>query len=201
MKKFLISLLTVFTVLITLIVISLLFLFLKYKGWEREFESNIKEEYLLNSENIKDINIEEKINRFALSFSDTEFLELTTKEIGSILYSVLESYLNTEQIALENIYIIPKSSIWDIYLKINYSDILFWVSFDIRKDSIQTPQIYTSSVKIGPFEINRYIEIVDMINRGISESLVTLNENGFIGRYLENIELLDDRVVLKGSRY
>jgi hypothetical protein len=31
--------------------------------------------------------------------------------------------------------------------------------------------------------------------------MVTLNENGFVGRYLENIELLDDSVILKGSRY
>ena len=40
-----------------------------------------------------------------------------------------------------------------------------------------------------------------MINKGIGEAIVTLNENGFVGRYIENIELLEDAMVLKGSRY
>ena len=53
----------------------------------------------------------------------------------------------------------------------------------------------------GPYEIGNIFNITDMINTGIADALLTVNENGFSGRYLENIELLEDKVVVKGSKY
>ena len=190
MKKFLLYIFFVFTILLTILVVSCVYIFLKYRSWEKEFESNINTEYL----------IDERIVKFTLSLLDTESLSLEVKEIGSILFTTVDSYLG-EEISLKKIYVEPSDKVWNIYFKVGYQDLELWFSFDINKDDIQSAQLYTKYVYIGPFEIGRYTDLVSLINKGIGESIVTLNENGFVGRYIENIELLEGGIVLKGSRY
>jgi hypothetical protein len=46
-----------------------------------------------------------------------------------------------------------------------------------------------------------YPEILTKVNKGIAEALVTANENGFVGRVFENIELQENQLVVKGSLY
>lgn len=41
--------------------------------------------------------------------------------------------------------------------------------------------------------------ILEKINKGISDALVLVSENGFLGKDIINIDLLFDSVVLKGS--
>jgi hypothetical protein len=38
------------------------------------------------------------------------------------------------------------------------------------------------------------------LNRGVSDGIIMLNENNFLGRRIDNIELLEDRIVFKGTR-
>ena len=66
---------------------------------------------------------------------------------------------------------------------------------------MQTAQLYITDIYVGPFSMRGYSKWVEKVNRGIADSIVTLNENGFVGRYLENIELLESNIVVKGSRY
>ena len=200
MKKSLLYIFFVFTILITILVLSCVYIFLKYRNWEKEFESNINVEYLIDAQSIGEVDLDERIVKFTLSLLDTESLSLGVKEIGSILFSTVDSYLG-EEISLKKIYIEPLDKVWKIYFKVVYENIEVWFSFDLNKDNIQSAQLYTKNVYIGPFEIDRYTNLVNMINKGIGESIVTLNENGFVGRYIENIELLDEGIVLKGSRY
>ncbi len=200
MKKFLLYTFFVFTILLVVLVVSCVYIFFKYRDWEEDFESNINVDYLIDSKSIEEVELDERIVKFTLSLLDTESLSLEVKEIGSILFTTVDSYLG-EEIPLKKIYIEPQDKVWNIYLKVGYKDVEVWFGFDINKDDIQSAQLYTKNVYIGPFEIGRYTNLVSMINKGIGESIVTLNENGFVGRYIENIELLDEGIVLKGSRY
>lgn len=200
MKKFFVSLLIFFLSIILIFVLIVGYIFLRYRGWEKNFESNIKSEYLIDKDSIKDIDLSKEISDFAISLSDNEFLKLGVKEIGSVLFTVVDSYLGDE-IELQNMYIEPSQSRWVIYAKIRYQKVALWISMDLNKDDIQSAQVYVKDINVGPFRIGEYTGWVDMINKGIGDSIVTLNENGLVGRYIENIELLDDSVVLKGSRY
>ena len=200
MKKFLLYIFFVFTIFLTILVVSCVYIFLKYRSWEKEFESNINTEYLIDAKSIEEVDLDERIVKFTLSLLDTESLSLEVKEIGSILFTTVDSYLG-EEISLKKIYVEPSDKVWNIYFKVGYQDLELWFSFDINKDDIQSAQLYTKYVYIGPFEIGKYTDLVSLINKGIGESIVTLNENGFVGRYIENIELLEGGIVLKGSRY
>lgn len=200
MKRFFTSVLLFFTFVILILVVICLVVFFRYKSWAKEFESDMDSTQLITSESIEEIDLEERITEFALSQEDTESLRLSKSEIGSVLFTTIEAYLK-EDIYLDSMYISSEKNRWEIYLKVGYEDILIWSSFDINKDDIQSAQIYTSAIYIGPYEISKYIDVVEMVNKGIAEAIITLNENGFVGRYIENIELLDNAIVLKGSRY
>lgn len=200
MKNFFLSLLTLLALLIFILGLTVVILFLKYRSWEEEFESNMDTQFEIAMEDVKETSFNEKLAQFVLSTSDTEFLQLEVQEAGVLLLTTLEQYMQ-EGSTVERIYILPSKSRWEIYADIEYGSVSIWVSLDINKDDIQSAQIYTKNVYVGPFNVSRYFNIVNLINKGIGESIVTLNENGFVGRYIENIELLEDSIVLKGSRY
>jgi hypothetical protein len=200
MKRTIQSILIVISLAVIGILILLGFMFLKYRSWEKEFEKDMNTDYIIDQEIAKKTDLGEKISTFALSTKDVEFLELNVLEIGSEIFNTVDSYLG-EEIDLEKIYIVPSNSRWIIYFKVKYERYMVWFSVDVNKDSIQSPQIYVTQINIGPFRINEYVNWIDAINTGIADSIVTLNENGLVGRYIENIELLDNSIVLKGSRY
>ncbi len=200
MKKFFNLILIFFSFIILGVLIFLGYIYFKYQDWEKNFEKEIKIENVITKESTKEIDLGEKISTFALSKEDVEFLELNVSEIGSELFNTLDSNLG-EEFNLEKIYIVPSNSKWIAYFQIKYERYFVWLSFDVNKDSIQSPQVYVTEIKVGPFKVSEYINMVDAVNRGIGDSIVTLNENGLVGRYIENIELLNSSVVLKGSRY
>lgn len=189
--------------LLSLIIFFLLFigyLSLRYMNWEKEFEKGINTAYVINQTGAESIDLGGKIAKFALSTEDVSSLELNVTEIGSVIYNTLDSYFG-ENINVERIYIQPSESRWVIYTDLMYKNFSVWISVDINKDNIQSAQLYTTEIKVGPFDVSDISDIDVKINKGIGEAVITLNENGLVGRYIENIELLDDSVILKGSRY
>ncbi len=200
MKKFFHSILILISILTIGVLISLGYMYFKYKNWEKSFEQDLNIDNLIDQDIAKSTDLGAKISTFALSAEDVEFLQLDISEIGSEIYNTLDSYLG-EKLKLEKIYIEPSNSKWVIYSQVRYEKFLIWFSFDVNKDSIQSAQIYVTQINIGPFRISKYVNWVDAVNTGIADSIITLNENGLVGRYIENIELLNNSVVLKGSRY
>ena len=200
MKKFFHSILILTSILTIGVLISLGYMYFKYRNWEKSFEQDINIDNLIDQDIAKSTDLGAKISTFALSAEDVEFLQLDISEIGSEIYNTLDSYLG-EKLKLEKIYILPSNSKWVIYSQVRYEKFLIWFSFDVNKDSIQSAQIYVTQINIGPFRISKYVNWVDAVNTGIADSIITLNENGLVGRYIENIELLNNSVVLKGSRY
>ena len=200
MKKFFHSILILISILTMGVLISLGYMYFKYRNWEKSIEQDINIDNLIDQDIAKSTDLGAKISTFALSAEDVEFLQLDISEIGSEIYKTLDSYLG-EKLNLEKIYIEPSNSKWVIYSQVRYEKFLIWFSFDVNKDSIQSAQIYVTQINIGPFRISKYVNWVDAVNTGIADSIITLNENGLVGRYIENIELLNNSVVLKGSRY
>lgn len=200
MKKFFHSILILTSILTIGVLISLGYMYFKYRNWEKSFEQDLNIDNLIDQDIAKSTDLVAKISTFALSAEDVEFLQLDISEIGSEIYNTLDSYLG-EKLKLEKIYIEPSNSKWVIYSQVRYEKFLIWFSFDVNKDSIQSAQIYVTQINIGPFRISKYVNWVDAVNTGIADSIITLNENGLVGRYIENIELLNNSVVLKGSRY
>ncbi len=200
MKKFFLSALTFLIFVILIFALIFGYLFWGYKKWEKTFEGNIKTEFLIDSESIKSIDIDKRVVDFSLSPEDVQSLELDVKEAGSILFTTLDSYVGDE-VNIERMYIQPSDSKWILYLKARYEKISLWISIDLNKDNIQSAQLYITEIYVGPFKISEFFDWVDPVNRGIGESIVTLNENGLVGRYIENIELKKDSIILKGSRY
>ena len=187
--------------ILTILLLGAIFLFVnRYKTWEKDFEQNLVSENLVISKDPLEQEIEEKIVRFTLSSESTDSLILTTREVGELTLVVLQDYLK-EEIQVSKIYIEPNSRVWNIYTKVSYKKLSLWISVDVNKDNMQTAQLYITDVKIGPYSIGEVGNMVERINSGIANSLLTVNENGFSGRYLENIELLEDTLVIKGYRY
>ncbi len=201
MKKFFFSLLIFIASLLLIVSIRFGYFFFRYRGWEKEFLSQINEENVIDREVIKGKDFNKKITQFSLSLKDVESLELNVQEVGSVILSVLDSYAK-EGISIEEMYIVPSDSVWDIYVKIKYQKFSVWVSTDVNKDSVQSAQVYIKDIKVGPFSVSMFnSKLVSTINTGIADSIVTLNENGLVGRYIENIELTSESVVIKGSIY
>lgn len=197
MKKFLkVVLLTIFSIS-ALITITVILLLVRYNSWTKDFESSIKVENLV----VKDTSLSEEvvtqISSFTLSQENTESLSLSTVQFGYMLLNVLNEYLG-ENISVEKIYIEPSVGNWNVYIQANYKNISPWIWISLKKDNVQSAQLYITEFNIGPYSFNRFVE---RINDGIANGLITVNENGFTGRYLENIELLEESIVVKGSRY
>jgi len=200
MKRFFHTVLILFLLLIIILLLFVGYISLRYMNWEKEFEKGINTTYVINQTSAESIDLGGKIAKFALSTDDVRSLELNVTEIGSVIYNTLDSYFG-ENINVERIYIQPSDSRWIIYTDLVYKRFSVWVSVDINKDNIQSAQLYTTEIKVGPFDVSDISDIDVKINKGIGEAVVTLNENGLVGRYIENIELLNDSVILKGSRY
>ncbi len=200
MKKFFHTVLTLFLLLIIFLLLFVGYISLRYMNWEKEFEKGINTAYVINQTSTESIDFGGKIAEFALSADDVSSLELNVSEIGSVIYSTLDSY-SGENVNVERIYIQPSDSRWVIYTDLMYKSFSVWISVDINKDNVQSAQLYITEIKVGPFDISDISDVSSKINKGIGEAMVTLNENGLVGRYIENIELLGDFVILKGSRY
>lgn len=200
MKKFLKILLTIS--LFSALILSLI-IFLVVRGyilWQRDFDKNLVEENIFALESGEEESTRKKVEDFTLSSENTDSLSLTKNEVSNLVLSVSREYLGNG-VQVRRVYLVPNKSKWVFYLEFVYRDIPVWFSIDLNKDSMQTAQLYTTDLMIGPYSIGKYFNITDRINTGIANALLTVNENGFSGRYLENIELMEDSVVVKGSKY
>ncbi|PKN02500.1 hypothetical protein CVU76_00455 [Candidatus Dojkabacteria bacterium HGW-Dojkabacteria-1] len=200
MKKFLkisISILLFFVLLTGLVSFLLIH---NYNTWEKRFERNIYENNLAILPYESDGSVEMKIAKFTLSNENTESLILSPYELSNLILLTSKGYLDKE-ITVRRVYIEPGNFRWNIYMEFVYKRYSVWFSVDINKDDMQTVQLYITDIKLGNYSLGRYFDLVYQINTGIANSILTVNENGFSGRYLENIELMEDKIVVKGSRY
>lgn len=169
---------------------------LKYRNWKKEMFEKEKRVCLQNI----DINQEEigkKVEKFVLSGSQTEFIVFNTDEIVHILQ---KSVRREGGILLKDLCVFPSKGEWVILIKYEAKRVSVpWLVLNIVKDNRETPEIYVKDLTVGntkfPFNLSK--GVVKDINKGISEAITLLNENQFLGREIKNIELTEEKVVIR----
>jgi hypothetical protein len=186
-----------------LIVFASLFLFLiaslitRYLIWQGHFESNINQ-LVCVSNSSEDVSFDKKVEDFVLSSDKTSFIELTPADVVSLLKNTSKS----DDIQINDLCAIPDNGQWRLYIRATIQGVIMpWLGIDVAKDNMETAQLYISDIYIGDWEVPKRIAngIEQRVNMGISDALVLVNENNFLGRKIENIELLKEKVVIKGS--
>lgn len=200
---------TLLLFLLSTIIILLVIGFVSYLRYSKWKEEDLSKQGITcisdiqnNSSFSEDLGlvIEDKIKKFALSDTKTDFIVLTEEEM---LYLLSENFTEVGDIKIEDICIKPSEGVWQLYLKSKYKKIsLPWLVLDIVKDNIETAEVYIKEVYVGDLELPSFLEarVREDFNRGISDGIIMLNENDFLGRRIDNIELLEDRLIFKGTR-
>lgn len=192
-------------VLLIFLLAIFLFLFIKSKTWERDFQAEINPEHMVNESLELEDAINEKIEEYILSQEDTDFISFSPREIAQVVHGAISNMVEGSSIEITNTYVEPSVGMWSICGRIRLEDIKRvnpWVCADVTKDSMQTAQLYVTKLKLQGFDIGKiYPKALTRINQGIAEALVTANENGFVGRIFENMELLEKQLIVKGTLY
>ncbi len=198
MKKVLYFFLAIFV----LFVLFLGYVFFRYSSWEKDFVKNeniicTSDEEVVSVQS--DMNILEKIKNFVLSDIFSEFVTFTKKEMLFLLKDSLSTVSggNIQDLCLES-----GSGVWKIYIHSKFEFLqLPWFAVDIHKDSRETAELYSRNLYVGDFKVPEIFSkgVLEKINKGISDALLLVVENGFLGKTIKNIDLLKDSVVLKGG--
>jgi hypothetical protein len=179
--------------------LSLLFISFKYLKWQKHFKVEGTSLICLSDLKEKSINLEEKIKAFTISDSNSEFIVFSQEEVLSILNDNIQ---NPESTEISNLCISPELGIWTIYLKYRVGKIdIPWIVLDIIKDNRESAEIYINNIMLGNLNVPLFLRknLLRNINSGISDAIILVNENKFLGREIRNIELLQDKVVIKGN--
>ncbi len=191
--------LTIFLFVLATILFSLAFVVYNYFTWRNEYiEQN---DSVICSEDIEDedYSIEEKVKAFVLSFEKSDFVSFTPEEILQLMNEniVLSGNLKLQGICLE-----PNDSHWKVYFntKLGFINIP-WIGLNVVKEKRETAELYVDEILLGGLKIPQlFVEkIISDINMGISDGVVLMNENSFLGRTIINIELMKENVVVKGT--
>ena len=199
LRTFLISILITFF----LILVTITYMIFSYRLWQEDFEKDIpSQELVMSTEGKEKENLEEKIDDILYSSEETAILELSTMEVSSLL---LDSFQGNESLDIEVVYIDPiEKGRWDVYFKTNLLEkISIWVRIKARKENRETAEIFVEDVLIGKYSLKSLglSNSVEKMNGALSSALITVEENGFVGRTIENIELLDSGMVIRLERY
>lgn len=193
MKKVFSVLLIVFFLIIGVIAVPVI----SYFVWQNNLQKEIGQLHC-KSNLSADISLDEKFKDFVLSEEDVTFVELNPDEIALLLGNT--NIINGGTI--ENVCVLPHEDVWNVLAKVNLQGIpLPWIRLDVAKDSIESAQLYVSNIYVGNQLLPEKIvsSLKSQINKGISDALILVSENNFLGRTITNIELLDEKIVVKGS--
>lgn len=186
------------------IVLLLLFLFISlsslytYFSWRKSF---YEKKHIICTEDIanQEFYIDSKIKDFVLSNSENEFVELTREEV---LYLLSQNVQTAGGVEIQNICIDGDNALWKIYFNTRLEIFnIPWMRLDVVKENRETAELYVKDIYIGDMLIPESFvkSVIVEINRGISDAVLLVNENAFLGRTIKNIELMADRVIIKGN--
>lgn len=170
---------------------------ISYFIWQNNLQKEISQLHC-KSNLSADISLDEKFKDFVLSEEDVTFVELNPDEVALLLGNT--NIINGG--IIENVCVMPHEDVWNVLVKVNLQGIpLPWIRLDVAKDSIESAQLYVSNIYAGNQLLPEQIvsSLKSQINKGISDALILVSENNFLGRTIANIELLGDKIVVKGS--
>ena len=174
----------------------------RYSLWHRDFfvSENITctsdEKFVVEE---KEINIGDRIKNFVLSDLFSEFVTFSRKEM---LYLLKDSISGVSSLEIQDVCLVSDKGVWKVYA---HSKVTFlqlpWIGVDIVKDNRETAELYSRNIYIGDIKVPDVLtrKPLEKINKGISDALILVTENGFLGKTIENIDLLKDSIVIKGG--
>lgn len=192
-------------VFLSVLVIFLLlggYFVVRYSLWHRDFfvSENITctsdEKFVVEE---KEINIGDRIKNFVLSDLFSEFVTFSRKEM---LYLLKDSISGVSSLEIQDVCLVSDKGVWKVYA---HSKVTFlqlpWIGVDIVKDNRETAELYSRNIYIGDIKVPDVLtrKPLEKINKGISDALILVTENGFLGKTIENIDLLKDSIVIKGG--
>ena len=193
MKKVFSVLLIIFFLILGVIAVPVISYFI----WQNNLQKEISQLHC-KSNLSADISLDEKFKDFVLSEEDVTFVELNPDEVALLLGNT--NIINGG--IIENVCVMPHEDVWNVLVKVNLQGIpLPWIRLDVAKDSIESAQLFVSNIYVGNQLLPEQIvsSLKSQINKGISDALILVSENNFLGRTITNIELLGDKIVVKGS--
>ena len=192
-------------VFLSVLVIFLLlggYFVVRYSLWHKDFFTNENitctndEKFVIEE---KEINIGDRIKNFVLSDLFSEFVTFSRKEM---LYLLKDSISGVSSLEIQDVCLVSDKGVWKVYA---HSKVTFlqlpWIGVDIVKDNRETAELYSRNIYIGDIKVPDVLtrKPLEKINKGISDALILVTENGFLGKTIENIDLLKDTVVIKGG--
>lgn len=191
---------------ITLLASLIVFLILRgeYRGWAERFEgSHLSSDfvYIKDSKAIEE-SLEEKVKEFSASKEETSSLELSPNEVFVAFADQLENSI-PENIDVYRGYVDSDYGSWNIFVQSKYGErVLPWVIVHLNKDEGEGIQLYVSSISLGNYDISDFGmgNIIENVNRGLTDAFVLVNQSDFTGRIFENIELEPGVMIIKGKK-
>jgi hypothetical protein len=174
----------------------------RYSLWHKDFFTNENitctndEKFVIEE---KEINIGDRIKNFVLSDLFSEFVTFSRKEM---LYLLKDSISGVSSLEIQDVCLVSDKGVWKVYA---HSKVTFlqlpWIGIDIVKDNRETAELYSKRIYIGDMKVPDVLARgpLEKINKGISDALILVTENGFLGKTIENIDLLKDSIVIKGG--
>ena len=174
----------------------------RYSLWHKDFFTNENitctndEKFVIEE---KEINIGDRIKNFVLSDLFSEFVTFSRKEM---LYLLKDSISGVSSLEIQDVCLVSDKGVWRVYAhsKVEFLQ-LPWIGVDIVKDNRKTAELYSRNIYVGDMKVPEILarKTLEKINKGISDALILVTENGFLGKTIENIDLLKDTVVIKGG--
>lgn len=178
------------------------YLTIRYLSWKNEFFNDKENITCTTDEDYaeEEISIVDRVKNFVLSRDKTEFMTFSRREL---LFALKDSLKVGDSLRIEDMCLTSERGMWRVYAhpKIGFFQ-LPWLGVDIVKDNRETVEVYSRNMYMGDMKIPTSLtkKVLGDINKGISDAIILVIENNFLGKTIQNIDLLDNSIVIKGIR-
>ncbi len=175
--------------------LSFLF-FQNYKTWEQEFLSSDIE--FLDYQN-ETVDLDEKIRWYNEQKSEYAFIEFSKQEALFLFSQGLDGSL-PDWFEVEKTALGTSSGEWSFFVKTSIWNFkLPWFEILLLKDQYQSIEIYIEDIFVGNFSFrNSFLNsTLEKANNGLANAIRSVNDGNFAGRLFENIELGEEKLVVK----
>lgn len=184
-------------ILVTLFVIFSFSLY-EYFSWKKSFTNNKESMTCTDFSGESDLtDVQKRVKDYVFSKDGTATISFSVEEVLAFLKYVP---VTSNTITVREMCVKPSKGVWLISLKLKvYGMNIPWVQLNLVKDARETAQLYVKDFSFGEISLLNILssKVTNEVNEGISEAIILVNENNFLGREIHNIELLEDSVVVR----
>lgn len=197
-----------FLILFALFAAILAYFAYSYHQWGKEFEANMLQADAVSVDpgsfnyDEERNSTEEKIDDFVSSREEVNFIELDVEE-SAVLFADTISKSLPEFIQLHRLYLVAGDGNWQIYLQLRTASINLPIThFVIVKDEVEGVELFIDNIYIGNTDLDSIglASIRHNINRAYYDGVLTINDNEFASHSIENIELEEGGITIKGRK-